>query len=119
MNVFQPVEPARTPMFAGGVNVREGRKFFGSACFGLVRNASDCLGLLRAGLCKTAKVARHLYSRWNPIFFKPLLASLDVSWSNFTSLFSDGGLTEPHLGSLRLAGGVRCRDPPSSKVLRR
>ena len=37
-------------------------------------------------------------------FFKALLASLGVSWSNFTSLFSDRGLTEPLLGSLRLSG---------------
>jgi len=68
----------------------------------LVRIGSDCLGLPRAGLCLVAKAGRHLYSRWNPIFFKPLVASFDDSWSNFTSLFSDGGLTEPPLGSLGL-----------------
>src|SRR5882672_2860587 len=40
------------------------------------------------------------------IFFKPLLTSLGVSWSNFTSLFSDRGLIEPRLGSLGLCREV-------------
>ena len=39
-------------------------------------------------------------------FLKPLLASLGVSWSNFTSLFCDRGLIEPHLGSLGLGGEI-------------
>ena len=39
-----------------------------------------------------------------PIFLKPLLASPGLSWSLFTSLFSERGLTEPLLGSLRLSG---------------
>ena len=36
------------------------------------------------------------------IFLKPLLASLGVSWSNFSSLFSDRELAKPRLGSLGL-----------------
>src|SRR5882672_9094268 len=57
------------------------------------------------------------------IFFKPLLASLGVSWSNFTSLFPDWGLTEPHLGSLGLCGEVsglflKRHWPPLSALIR-
>ena len=57
------------------------------------------------------------------IFLKPLLASLGVSWSNFSSLFSDRGLIEPHLGSLGLGCEIsrlflKRHWPPLSALIR-
>src|SRR5882762_5698292 len=57
------------------------------------------------------------------IFLKPLLASLGVSWSNFTSLFCDRGLTEPRLGSLGLGCEIsrlflKRHWPPLSALIR-
>ena len=63
--------------------------------FGMLRTVWVYLGLGFAKLPRWPTPRLPLESH----FFKPLMASLDVSWSNFTSLFSDGGLTEPRLGS--------------------